>query len=214
MSSRVLPPDEPVSAVPMVWRQADGNKPAPASPGDASPEALKAAAEAALQTENRVREAHATGFREGEAAGRSQAAGEVRSVVERLSRSIEELARMRDRLRREAEADLVRLSLAIARRILRRELAVDPDATRGVILAALEKLHLQEVHSARVHPAQAPLVKECLQRAAGAGVVEVIADPSREPGAVIFETARGNLDVSIESQLQEIERGLTDRLRK
>jgi flagellar assembly protein FliH len=39
-----------------------------------------------------------------------------------------------------------------------------------------------------------------------------VADASREPGAVIFETQRGNLDASIESQLQEIERGLTDRL--
>jgi flagellar biosynthesis/type III secretory pathway protein FliH len=30
----------------------------------------------------------------------------------------------------------------------------------------------------------------------------------------VFESARGNLDASIESQLQEIERGLADRLRK
>ena len=33
-------------------------------------------------------------------------------------------------------------------------------------------------------------------------------------GAVIFETPRGNLDAGVESQLQEIERGLADRLRK
>jgi flagellar biosynthesis/type III secretory pathway protein FliH len=30
---------------------------------------------------------------------------------------------------------------------------------------------------------------------------------------VIFETDRGNLDASLESQLKEIERGLADRLR-
>jgi len=214
MSSKVLGPDEPVSATPVVWKPVRGKKPVPASPGEQSPEAPKADPEAARQGENRIREAHAAGFREGEAAGRNQAAGEIRPIVERLSRSMEELARMRDRLRREAEADLVKLSLAIARRILRREMAVDPDATRGVILAALEKLQSQEVYRARVHPAHAPLVKECLQRASAGGVVEVIADPSCEPGSVIFETARGNLDASVDSQLQEIERGLTDRLRK
>jgi flagellar biosynthesis/type III secretory pathway protein FliH len=32
-------------------------------------------------------------------------------------------------------------------------------------------------------------------------------------GTVIFETDRGNLDASVESQLREIERGLGDRLR-
>jgi flagellar biosynthesis/type III secretory pathway protein FliH len=44
--------------------------------------------------------------------------------------------------------------------------------------------------------------------------IEVIPDPSRQPGALVFETERGNLDASIETQLLEIERGLTDRLRK
>jgi flagellar biosynthesis/type III secretory pathway protein FliH len=44
--------------------------------------------------------------------------------------------------------------------------------------------------------------------------VEVIADPSRAVGTVIFETQHGNLDASVESQLQEIERGLADRLRR
>jgi flagellar assembly protein FliH len=66
---------------------------------------------------------------------------------------------------------------------------------------------------ARVHPAQASLVNACLQQVRSASPVEVIADPSAEPGAVIFETDRGNLDASLESQLKEIERGLADRLR-
>jgi len=42
--------------------------------------------------------------------------------------------------------------------------------------------------------------------------VEVVPDASREPGTLIFETERGNLDASVESQLEEIERGLADRL--
>jgi flagellar biosynthesis/type III secretory pathway protein FliH len=44
--------------------------------------------------------------------------------------------------------------------------------------------------------------------------VDVLPDPSCEPGAVRFETSRGCLDASVESQLQEIERGLVDQLRK
>ena len=48
---------------------------------------------------------------------------------------------------------------------------------------------------------------------AGAGIV-VAPDPAREPGTVIFETERGDLDASVESQLREIERGLTDRLER
>ncbi len=67
----------------------------------------------------------------------------------------------------------------------------------------------------RVHPgARGARHREPARRTASADQVEVIADPSRELGTVIFETERGNLDASVESQLQEIERGLADRLRR
>ena len=58
------------------------------------------------------------------------------------------------------------------------------------------------------------MVKASLQQFLSGGVVEVLSDPSRELGSVVFETARGNLDASVDTLLQEIERGLADRLRK
>jgi flagellar assembly protein FliH len=153
-------------------------------------------------------------MREGEANGRRLAAAELEPLMARLSATIEELACMRPRLRHEAEADLVKLALAIARRILRRELSVDPDALSGLVLSALDKLQGQEIVRVRVHPAQAAPVTAGLRNNPAGGSVEVVSDPSREPGTILFETARGNLDASMESQLLEIERGLADRLRR
>jgi flagellar biosynthesis/type III secretory pathway protein FliH len=40
----------------------------------------------------------------------------------------------------------------------------------------------------------------------------VVADSGLERGGVVFETPRGNLDASLETQLLEIQRGLSDRL--
>ncbi len=215
MSSRLLRPDEEGGVEPMAWRRVGpgdaggsvflaGNPHAPSSGG----------AEFEQRIDQRLREAHTAGLREGEAAGRSRAAAELKPVLERLARSIQEISGLRAQLRREAEKDLVRLALAIARRILRREVAVDPDALHGLVLGALEKLQSQEIRRARVHPAQAPLVAACLRDRADGPAVEVISDPSCEPGAVVFETECGSLDASVESQLQEIERGLADSLRK
>jgi flagellar assembly protein FliH len=166
------------------------------------------------QYEQRAREAHAAGMREGEAAGRQRAGAELQPVIDRLARSIDEIGNLRARLRAEAEADLVRLSLAIARRVLRRELAIDPEALHGLILGALEKLSGQEISRVRVHPGHAALITESLRRSSASDKVQVIPDASRELGTVVFETQRGNLDASVESQLQEIERGLADRLRR
>ena len=212
MSSRVLRPDDRREVESLSLRQVRSAGGAPA-PGPAVEEA-RPSQEMLQQIEQRVREARAQGYREGEAAGRGQAAAEVRPVIERLARSIEEVAGFRARLRREAEADTIQLALAIARRVLRRQLAIDPEALHGLVLGALEKLEGQEISRLRVHPAHAALVGGCLEQVSAGTKVEIVADSSREVGGVMFETQRGNLDASIESQLQEIERGLADCLRR
>jgi flagellar assembly protein FliH len=214
MSSRILQPGDPRSTAPLEWRRVGSPEVKPPAAADPpKPDLPARIADLEAQCEQRVREARAAGFREGESAGRDRAAAEMQPVLERLSRSIDELAALRPRLRKEAEADIVALAMAIARRVLRREIAVDPEALAGLVLAALGKLQGLEICRARTHPAQAKLIAECLRRNAPASAVEVIADSSAEPGAVVFETQRGNLDASVETQLQEIERGLADRLR-
>ncbi len=198
---------------PVSWRQVDTDAEDKGT-GTGRPERDSGVqlAELQQQYEAKVREAHAAGLREGEAAGRSRATAEVKPALDRLARSVEEVANLRARLRREAEADMVKLALAIARRVLRRELAVDPEALHGLVLAALEKLQGQEICRVKVHPGHASVLNGVLPRSASA--IEVVPDPSLEPGGVIFETSRGNLDASIDSQLSEIERGLADRLRR
>src|SRR5947209_516823 len=215
MSTKVLLPDDSTPAAAVSWRQVDTSggsiwRPQANAPGHATDTGAQAHQECAQQ----AREAHAAGMREGEANGRRLAAAEVEPLIARLCATIEDLAGLRARLRHEAEADLVKLALSISRRVLRRELSVDPDALQGLVLSALDKLQGQEIVRVRVHPAQAAQVTAGLRRNAIGAAIEVVADAAREPGTVIFETTRGNLDASMESQLQEIERGLADRLRK
>jgi flagellar assembly protein FliH len=164
-------------------------------------------------SEDALRQARDAGFREGETAGRLQAQAAVGPVLERLTHSIEELAALRPRLREQAEAELIRLAVAIARRVVRRELTLDPDAIAGLVKAALEQLAVHEVIRVRVHPEHEAAVRTCLAGAGRAGAVEVTGDAALERGSAVFETVRGSLDASAETQLAEIERGLTDRLR-
>ncbi|PYT30481.1 MAG: hypothetical protein DMG58_14285, partial [Acidobacteria bacterium] len=85
-------------------------------------------AELEQEMAKRDREAHDTGYSEGEAAGKAQGEDEVRAAVQRLTESIAGVDEYRTRLYRQTEVDAVRLSIAIARRVLRRELTVDPSA--------------------------------------------------------------------------------------
>jgi len=159
-----------------------------------------------------IREAQETGRREGEAAGRQAAGAEVQPVLQRLTASMQAISELPARLRVQAEADLVKLAVAIAQRILQRELNVDPAVIVGLVRVGLEKVRMQDVLRVRVCPDQQAAIKECLTRV-GASHIDVTADPTQQRGGMVFETSRGKLDVSISTQLQEIERGLTDRLR-
>ena len=162
----------------------------------------------------RIGEAREAGFREGEAATQQRAQEEMQAAMDRLTQSIVEIDQFQSRLRRQAEIDAVRLSVAIARRVLRRELTVDPAAIEGLVSAALERLQSQEGSRVRLHPDHIPALRIALERLGMSAKVEVIADSAQEPGAVVFEMQRGNLDASMDSQLREIERGLVDRFHR
>jgi flagellar assembly protein FliH len=186
----------------------------PGGAGDADGQTARDArriAELEQQLERRVREAQAAGHREGEAAGRAMAAAALQPVLDKLARGIQEIAGLRPQVVREATAELVNLSLGIARRILHRELSIDPAALEGLVGGALQKLPGQEICRIRIHPELEAGVRQALAREGRAGL-PLIADGTVERGAILIETARGKLDASLETQLAEIGRGLADRL--
>jgi flagellar assembly protein FliH len=166
------------------------------------------------QPDQRVNAAFERGVEEGQAAARQEAGGQLDAAYERLARTIEELSGLRSRFRHEAEEDVVALALSIARRILHRELTMAPDALLGLVKAALEKIEVREVNRVRVRPEDAAMVQQHLEKMGLPRRVEVIGDPGLARGAAIFDSSRGALDVSVETQLAEIERGFADVVRR
>jgi flagellar assembly protein FliH len=167
----------------------------------------------ATALEQRAKESWQQGFEAGEAAARQKLEGEIRLRFEKLAATIAEVAGLRSETIQRAEADTVRLSIEIARRVLHRELSVDSSALEALIKAALEKLRQQEVYRVRVFPGEEKLMRTCLEQAGRGQAIEVIGDPSQSRGGAYFEISRGALDASVDTQLREIERGLTDELR-
>jgi flagellar assembly protein FliH len=224
MSSKVMIENRMDAVRPFAWRTValngetlDRRRSAPDSKSassDSHPPLEKRIAELEQLLETRTREAREAGLREGEAASQAGAQEEIRAALDRVAQSIAEIDQYQSRLRRQTEMDAVRLSVAIARRVLRRELTVDPAAIEGLVGAALERLQSQESSRVRLHPDHVPALRVALERLGMSAKVEIIADPAQEPGAAIFQMQRGNLDASMDSQLKEIERGLADRFQR
>ena len=207
----------PEDARPIVWRQIG-------SSGQSSFSTLSAPSQAdAADLERRLMEAglaHQTelaqskqnAFQEGMRQGRGEAAVAVNECNEKLAKTLAELGTFKRKLRADAEREVVKLSLAIARRILNRELATDPDALQGIVHAALGKLQARDIWQVRIGPHGSDTLNAVLERAGLGGTVKVKIDPALHPGDLIIETPAGELDASVNTQLHEIERGFTERL--
>ena len=217
MSSKILSGHESQAAVPVLWRKAGETNVAmvltkrpPTVTDNEELQQRIAVLERRLKTE--TAEAYQKGVREGEAQARGQAQAAVQPLLDKMAAAVRELSEIKPRLRRDAEADVVQLAVAIARRILHRELSVDPSAMQALVRVALGRLERQELYRVWVHPSQAQAVRSVVENQSGS--IEVIADPNRELGSLLFETNRGKLDASVSAQFEEIERGLADRVRQ
>lgn len=213
MSSRILARSEAAAAVPIRWGRLTGGQGGPPEVGGGrpSPEAIEQLRREAAAAEALARR---QGYQEGEEAACKRLAAPYEKALAHLTAELAEFSALLGRLRREAEEDLVQLTIAVARRILRRELATDPAALHGVVKAALERLESREILRLRLHPEDAPVAAAMLRERGAPAQIEVAADPALERGAFLVETVRGTLDASVETQLREIERGLTDLVRR
>lgn len=220
-SSRILREAEQAVVTPITWRATASalspkTKPNPVAVKEVLSEPLASERDdLGAQDRDRIeQEAYHRGFSEGKNVGREQAKAELQPVLDQLGRSLATLSSLRSRIRSEAEGDLLKLAISIARRVLHRELTLDPESIEGLIRVALEKLQSRELSRVRVHPDQENAIRNALERFSNSQKVELVADSSMQCGDVVFETMHGNLDASIEAQLREIERGFADRLRR
>jgi flagellar assembly protein FliH len=153
------------------------------------------------------KEAFEAGLREGELRSRT----EWQPVVDRLNRSVSETLTTRSEMRRRAERDAVQLALLIAHRVLHRELSVDENALAGVARVAFDRIARSESYRVTVHPRFAAALTAALP-ASQHSRIHIEPDPDCAPGTLVIHSAEGTIDASVETQLEEITRGLTDRL--
>lgn len=212
MASRILTVSHAANAVALEWRRVGSSS--DVTDGALAQERPAAARETVPDEAYLLRhkEECDLAFRQGEAAGRKSALAELEEKLKSLSRAIENAASHKARLRDQAEHDVVSLALAVARRVLHREIQVDEQAILGLVKAAFQNASLREVTHVRIHPQFVPVVQNLLQSMGAPISIQLSGDASLELGGVILETARGSLDASVDTQLDEIGRGFADAM--
>jgi flagellar assembly protein FliH len=132
---------------------------------------------------------------------REQAAGWVARLMEERERSL-----------RDVEQEVVKLALAVAARIMRREAQMDPLLLSGAVRVALGQLSDSTEVRLKVPAADLELWTEAIALLPKLAVKPtVLAGDGMRLGDVGIDTQMGSVDLGVRAQLGEIERGFFDR---
>ena len=187
------------------------------TPDVAVSEAAQRARELAMQQElaAAVEVARAEGFNQGEAKAHAAAAQAIEQERTAVLSAIQDFDGRREDYFRCVETEVVRLALAIARKVLHREAQMDPMLLAGVVRVALDQMQAGTRVMLRTSAESADIWRNfCKQHCQGQRTVEVIADPALAGDRCVLQAEAGSSEISLDSQLQEIENGFFDLLRE
>jgi flagellar assembly protein FliH len=156
------------------------------------------------------------GLEEGSRTERDAQASRIRADLERhqaqLAAVVHAFEKARDQYLEEVEHEVVKLALAIAARILRREAQMDPLLLTGAVRVALGQLSSLSQARLRVPSAEQDLWIDAMAHLPNVALKpEVIGDEAMRRGDCALETDLGTVDLGIRAQFSEIEHGFFDR---
>ncbi len=125
----------------------------------------------------------------------------------------EELGRERMRYFAAVEAEVVKLSLAIAARVLHREVKLDPLLLAGVVRVALDKMAEGSTAVLRVPVSEVENWRQVLADEKE-GSPQLMGDDRLSEGECVIDTNVGSVELGVGAQLKEIERGFLDLLQQ
>lgn len=116
-----------------------------------------------------------------------------------------------DQFYERAEPEVVRLAIAVARKIIGAELSTSPDTVLQIVREALSSGRRARHIVLTVHGSDAPRVRAGLAKLdlAASCEVDVLAADSVAAGGCVIESEFGIIDARLETQLRVIEQSLT-----
>lgn len=172
-------------------------------------------AERAESVQRDLQVARAEAHEAGRASERTDQAMRLQAAGSALTEALEKFVADRDCYMAQVEREVVKLALAIAARVLRRETLMDPLLLSGAVRVALGQLAETSEVRLKVPAADHAMWTEMLRLMPNLPLQpEVVADEMLTTGDCLLEAQVGSVDLGVKSQLAEIERGFFDLLER
>ena len=175
-----------------------------------------------LTADKRVEQAYqkglAEGLREGENAGFEQGTQKIEPLVSSIRDALIQLDRIREETYQHIEKEVVELALAIAQKVICREIATDKETVLCVAKEALAKVDDPGKIKIKMNPSDLQFINETRHQLSNLisdiDNVTFEAEESIQSGGCVIETDLGEIDARIERQLQAVEESFRKAMQK
>jgi len=147
------------------------------------------------------------GLEEGLKKGEEYAAARIEEMTGRYTDTLAEIEVLKDTLRTEVEEEVVRLALAVAKKIVHREIQIDPTIIHTLVRVALERVSGKSAVTVRLSQPDYEYMmrrREDLGRMVGREI-NFESDSTITQGSCIIQTETGDVDARIEEEFNEVE---------
>lgn len=152
------------------------------------------------------KQAHKEGFEQGHKEGLEKAQKEISAQMQHLKQILNALAEPLQAADDQVEQELIALSMAVARQIIRREIEQDPEQIIAVVREAMAELP-SSARNIRIflHPDDAALVRETLNTEEDETAPwKIVEDMVLTRGGCRVESDTSRIDASLEKRLNAI----------
>jgi flagellar assembly protein FliH len=162
------------------------------------------------ELDNRIQEAYARGIEE----ERKQADEDLAGICSALTAAVSIVSKLRERIVKESEEELLKLSFMVAKKIIRQEIKQDRQIMTLMVGEALREFPEHHDIVLCLHPEDYKVISSNRELfLSGVGEERLItlkSDEAMTLGGCVVESSAGIIDARIEAQLDEIYRNLIE----
>lgn len=175
----------------------------PAAKNPAGARARDAASATAAELERLRQDARKNGHAEGYAAGLVEGKKQAHTEAQRLAALAGQLEAALEEFDQRMSREVLALSLAVARQIVRQHIEVRPESLLATLRELLAQLHHPQVLIS-VHPEDAALLRGYLDAQPGHEEHRLHEDPRLQRGGCVIEAGGGQIDASIDTRWKRV----------
>jgi flagellar assembly protein FliH len=151
-----------------------------------------------------ISNARAEGYREAE----SRLTAPLKASLENVERILDELSQFRRELFKESEADILELVRTVSKRILTKELSLQPEVMQEIVAKAISLVERQRKVSLQMNPADfeffSRVKSDFMARFKGLEELEIGVDPEVERGSLLVRSKTLELDVRLDAMVDHL----------